>query len=64
MYPRIPTSRKTITEQQTYDFNPLLAIAQKIKEMTVGTSQTSAVQRQPSQVGYAESTQTHNKYNR
>jgi len=63
VYPRIPTSRKTITEQQTYDFNPLLAIAQK-RKMTVGTSQTSAVQWQPSQVGYTESTQTHNKYNR
>ena len=39
---------KLITEQQTYDFNPLLAIAQKRKETTVRTSQTSAVQQQPS----------------
>jgi hypothetical protein len=39
---------KLITEQQTYDFNPLLAIAQKRKETTVTTSQTSAVQQQPS----------------
>ena len=47
---------KLITEQQTYDFNPLLAIAQKRKETTVTTSQTSAVQQQPSQGGYAVST--------
>jgi hypothetical protein len=39
---------KLITEQQTYDVNPLLAIAQKRKEMTVRTSQTSAVQQNPS----------------
>ena len=48
---------KLIIEQQTSEFNPLLAIAQKRKEMTVRTSQTSAVQQQPSQGGYAESTQ-------
>jgi hypothetical protein len=37
---------KLITEQPTYDFNPLLAIAHKRKEATVRTSQTSAVQQQ------------------
>jgi len=40
---------KLITEQQTYDFSPLLAIAQKRKETTVRTSQTSAVQQQQQQ---------------
>ena len=48
---------KLITEQQTYDFNPLLAIAQKRKETAVRTSQTSEVQQQPGQGGYAESAQ-------
>jgi hypothetical protein len=38
---------KLITEQQTYDFNPHLAIAQKRKETAVRTSQTSEVQQQP-----------------
>ena len=37
---------KLITEQQTYDFNPLLAITPKRKEATERTSQTSAVQQQ------------------
>jgi hypothetical protein len=38
---------KLITEQQTYDFNPLLVITPKRKEATEGTSQTSTVQQQP-----------------
>ena len=38
---------KLITEQQTYDFNPLLAITPKRQEATDRTSQTSKVQQQP-----------------
>jgi len=38
---------RLITEQQAYDFNPLLAIGQKRKETTVRTRQSSAVQQQP-----------------
>ena len=38
---------KLITEQQTYDFNPLLAITTKRKEAAERTSHTSTVQQQP-----------------
>jgi len=38
---------KLITEQQTYAFNPLLAITPKRKEAAEITSHTSTVQQQP-----------------
>ena len=44
---------KLITEQQTYDFNPLLAITPKRKEATEITSHTSAAQQQPGYGGHA-----------
>jgi len=44
---------KLITEQQTYDFNPLLAITTKRKEATERTSHTSTVQQQPGYGGHA-----------
>ena len=38
---------RLITEQQTYDFNPLLAITPKRKEAADRTSHTCTVQQQP-----------------
>jgi len=38
---------RLIMEQQTYDFNPLLAITPKTKEAAERTSHTGTVQQQP-----------------
>jgi len=40
---------RLITEHQTYDFNPFLAITPENKEAADRTSHTSTVQQQPDQ---------------
>ena len=55
---------RLITEQQTYDFNPLVAITQKTKEAAERTSHTATpVQYSNNQTRKSINTK-HNKYNR